>query len=95
MSPPGALSASVTKGARPGASVSIQMEDYTMKTKDPVCSMEIDSIAAFAVETHEGQNYYLCSASCRDKFRSDPGRYAAAAQPKAAHQDGGGHGCCH
>ena len=75
-------------------------KEYEMKTKDPVCGMDIDSTAAFATEHHGGQTYYLCSASCRDKFRQDPARYVQAAQPAAAQAGGSGHaghsghGCC-
>ncbi|MBS2132184.1 YHS domain-containing protein (plasmid) [Burkholderia thailandensis] len=71
-----------------------------MKTKDPVCGMDIDSDAAFAVETHTGRTYYLCSASCRDKFRSDPARYAGTEQHEhkkrgcGCHGSEDGPGCC-
>ena len=72
-----------------------------MKTKDPVCGMDIDTSAAFAVEQREGHSYYLCSASCCEKFRADPARYAAPPQPAAsgiegqgAHGCHRGHGCC-
>ena len=71
-----------------------------MKTKDPICGMDIDSAAAFAAENHGGQTYYLCSAACRAKYRQDPARYAQAAQPAAPHSGGcrhaehAGHGCC-
>ena len=46
-----------------------------MKTKDPVCGMEIDSAAAFATREHMGQAFYFCSQSCVDQFDKDPHRY--------------------
>lgn len=87
-------------GRRPSGAMHELTKEYEMKTKDPVCGMDIDSTAAFATEHHGGQTYYLCSASCRDKFHQDPARYVQAPQPAAAHAGGcghaehSGHGCC-
>lgn len=46
-------------------------------TKDPVCGMSIKSGSAFAKEEHQGKTYYFCSAHCQQKFKADPGKYAA------------------
>src|SRR5215212_4073784 len=46
-----------------------------MKTKDPVCGMEIDSASAFAQREQMGQAFYFCSQSCVDQFDKDPHRY--------------------
>src|SRR5215216_3994800 len=46
-----------------------------MKTKDPVCGMEIDSASAFAQREHMGQTLYFCSQSCVDQFDKNPHRY--------------------
>jgi Cu+-exporting ATPase len=43
---------------------------------DPVCGMSVDpATARGGSATHEGKTYYFCCASCREKFRGDPGRY--------------------
>lgn len=47
-----------------------------MKVTDPVCGMTIESNKAAATEVVQGQTYYFCSASCHDKFRAAPDRYA-------------------
>ena len=46
-----------------------------MQVADPVCGMQIDSTQAVARESYEGQTYYFCSPSCRDKFCTAPERY--------------------
>lgn len=56
-----------------------------MQVTDPVCGMPIDSAKAAATEVAGGQTLYFCSASCHEKFRAAPDRYAknagAAAKP--------------
>lgn len=47
-----------------------------MQVTDPVCGMQIDSAKAAATEHFKDRTYYFCSASCRDKFRTAPDRYA-------------------
>ena len=47
-----------------------------MQVTDPACGMQIDSAKAAATEAFQGRTYYFCSASCRDKFRTAPDRYA-------------------
>lgn len=47
-----------------------------MKVTDPVCGMPLDSDKAAANEVREGRTYYFCSASCHDKFKAAPDRYA-------------------
>src|ERR1019366_9516311 len=49
--------------------------------KDLVCGMDVDPARAKHSTSHEGQNYFFCSAGCLEKFRRDPGKYLA----------GGGH----
>jgi len=44
--------------------------------RDPVCGMEVDPAAAFAVRQHKGQTFYFCSDKCVKSFDEDPGRYA-------------------
>jgi len=48
--------------------------------KDPVCGMTVKTDAPHRAE-HQGKTYYFCSAGCRAKFDSDPGRYLAPPRP--------------
>ncbi len=45
--------------------------------KDPVCGMDIEPTDAFAKEEFEGKLYYFCSATCQDKFKAEPEKYAS------------------
>ena len=44
--------------------------------QDPVCGMSVDPERPAASFEHGGGTYFFCSAGCRDRFRSDPDRYA-------------------
>lgn len=44
--------------------------------KDPVCGMSIRAESAFGRQEYAGRTFYFCSASCQEKFRGDPGKYA-------------------
>ncbi|MBK6980227.1 MAG: YHS domain-containing protein [Betaproteobacteria bacterium] len=76
-----------------------------MKATDPVCGMEIDSVAGGLMQKHEGRQYHFCSTQCKDAFVADPGKYAVAGakgEPGSSgsghhgkHSGSGGHGCCH
>ncbi len=50
--------------------------------KDPVCGMSVDDKAPLK-STYAGKNYLFCSASCKEKFDKEPGRYAPAAGGEA------------
>src|SRR4051812_21598819 len=43
--------------------------------RDPVCGMTMDPATAAASYAYEGQTYYFCCPSCRQKFVADPERY--------------------
>jgi Cu+-exporting ATPase len=45
--------------------------------KDPVCGMSVNPENAKHRMTHEGAEYYFCSAGCRTKFAADPQKYLA------------------
>ncbi|MCA8291862.1 YHS domain-containing protein [Burkholderia vietnamiensis] len=47
-----------------------------MQVTDPVCAMPLESDKAAANEVWQSRTYYFCSASCHDKFRVAPDRYA-------------------
>jgi P-type Cu+ transporter len=46
---------------------------------DPVCGMTVQPESAAEEIRRHSQTYYFCSASCAEKFKSDPDRYAAGA----------------
>ncbi len=57
--------------------------------KDPVCGMSVDPASAQHRFDYKGATYYFCSAGCRTRFASAPGKYlhpaaAAATEVKAA-----------
>jgi len=43
---------------------------------DPVCGMQLQTRDPSLKEVRQGQEYYFCSAECRDEFRSNPSQYA-------------------
>ena len=52
--------------------------------KDPVCGMNVTpGEAGGGHAEHAGRTYWFCSASCRQKFTADPGRYMGAPPPAA------------
>jgi len=64
-----------------------------MKVTDPVCGMSIESAKAAAAETYQGEQFYFCSAGCRDTFKANPAHYAAKARSASGAAAGhGGHG---
>jgi P-type Cu+ transporter len=57
--------------------------------KDPVCGMDVDpKDASGGSARYAGKTYWFCSVSCREKFVTDPKRYAgpspSAASPASA-----------
>ena len=44
--------------------------------KDPVCGMAVTAQSEHHL-SHQGQNYFFCSAKCQGKFAADPERYAS------------------
>ncbi|RYG20736.1 MAG: heavy metal translocating P-type ATPase [Caulobacteraceae bacterium] len=49
--------------------------DGAATVKDPVCGMSVDPATAAHRASHDGQDYFFCSAGCRTKFIGDPARY--------------------
>ncbi len=43
--------------------------------KDPVCGMSVDPATTAHRANHGDQDYFFCSAGCRNKFVADPQRY--------------------
>jgi Cu+-exporting ATPase len=44
---------------------------------DPVCGMKVDPATAKHRLSQQGQDYFFCSARCRERFASDPAKYLA------------------
>ena len=43
--------------------------------KDLVCGMDVDPARTKHSTSHDGKDYFFCSAGCLEKFRRDPGKY--------------------
>lgn len=54
---------------------SLAMAPPPSSTLDPVCGMPVDPAQAGAVLERNGQQFFFCSAQCRDRFLRDPDRY--------------------
>ena len=44
--------------------------------RDPVCNMEIDEQSVAGRSQYQGETYYFCSESCKNKFDQNPQQYA-------------------
>lgn len=44
--------------------------------KDPICGMTVDEKSAKFKSEHMGKTYYFCSAMCKQRFDSNPHKYA-------------------
>jgi Cu+-exporting ATPase len=54
---------------------------------DPVCGMRVATASSRHLD-HEGTRYWFCSDGCRDRFRTEPGRYLAdTGTSRTAHHD--------
>ncbi len=45
---------------------------------DPACGMQVETAHAPASSVLDGQRFFFCSDHCRDRFESDPARFAAS-----------------
>jgi Cu+-exporting ATPase len=54
---------------------------------DPVCGMSVNPSETAHKHDHGGKQYFFCSASCRSKFVSDPGKYLQPAKVEVASPD--------
>ncbi|MGI0019098.1 MAG: YHS domain-containing protein [Nitrososphaera sp.] len=43
--------------------------------KDPVCNMVVDEKNAKFISEAGGKKVYLCSATCKSEFESDPSKF--------------------
>jgi Cu+-exporting ATPase len=60
------------------------------KAIDPVCGMTVDPAKTPHRATHDGQDYFFCGKSCREKFVADPAKFLN--KPLASDQVGHHHG---
>ena len=49
---------------------------------DPVCGMTVNRATAKHRFSHHGQDYFFCSARCRERFVADPLKYLAPKEPE-------------
>ena len=56
------------------------------KAIDPVCGMEVDVESAAAVAQFEGETYYFCNPTCKEKFLADPHSYLEPAPTPGSDQ---------
>lgn len=50
-------------------------KESTVKTKDPVCGMEIDPAKSNVNSTYKGKTYRFCSSHCKADFDKNPAQY--------------------
>jgi P-type Cu+ transporter len=51
---------------------------------DPVCGMRVDPATAKHRFSHNGQDYFFCSARCRQRFEAEPEKFLSPGEPPAA-----------
>ncbi len=51
--------------------------------KDLVCGMNVDPARTKHSTSHEGRDYFFCSAGCLEKFRREPAKYLAGGGQEA------------
>ncbi|MEJ1967458.1 MAG: heavy metal translocating P-type ATPase [Rhizomicrobium sp.] len=59
------------------------MAASTTTVRDPVCGMTVDPKTTPHHATHEGTDYYFCSAKCAAKFAADPDSFVKAKEAAA------------
>jgi len=48
---------------------------------DPVCGMTVDEDETPERAEYKGRTFYFCARACRERFESDPERYAGKVEP--------------
>ncbi|HMS43914.1 MAG TPA: HAD-IC family P-type ATPase, partial [Pyrinomonadaceae bacterium] len=59
------------------------METTVTKVKDPVCGMTIAAESAAGNIEYQGETYYFCSNSCKEKFEANPAQFVSPANRSA------------
>ena len=70
----------------PFSAEAAMQEEAGNKVLDPVCGMVIERADAAATRQLAGETYYLCSASCAEKFDADAMAYVAAIRADGYHK---------
>ena len=70
----------------PFSAEAAMQEEAGNKVLDPVCGMVIERADAAATRQLGGETYYLCSASCAEKFDADAMAYVAAIRADGYHK---------
>lgn len=52
---------------------------------DPVCGMDIDPTHSVATRSHDGETYYFCASTCRERFDAAPAVYLDRLTPASPH----------
>jgi P-type Cu+ transporter len=60
---------------------------------DPVCGMRVDPATAKHRFSHHGQDYFFCSARCRERFEAEPEKFLSPGVPPAAASAGAIYTC--
>jgi xanthine dehydrogenase accessory factor len=69
----------VRRAATERAAAAASVTSAAREARDPICGMTVIAETASHRAEHAGRTYYFCCGACRERFRSDPDRYAAAA----------------
>jgi Cu+-exporting ATPase len=48
-----------------------------MTAIDPICKMRVEEKGAKFTSVYEGKTYYFCNPMCKQRFESNPGKYAS------------------
>jgi P-type Cu+ transporter len=51
---------------------------------DPVCGMKVDPATAKHRLAYKGQDYFFCSARCRERFQAEPEKFLKSREPEPA-----------
>jgi P-type Cu+ transporter len=51
---------------------------------DPVCGMKVDPATAKHRGSHDGHDYFFCSARCRERFAAEPEKFLSPGEPPPA-----------
>ncbi|MBR1125995.1 heavy metal translocating P-type ATPase [Bradyrhizobium lablabi] len=69
-------------GATPHSCCSGKHGNETRTAIDPVCGMKVDPATARHRFAWKGQDYFFCSARCRERFSADPENFLKAREPE-------------
>jgi Cu+-exporting ATPase len=58
------------------------------ETRDPVCGMVVDPVAAKHRAEHDGHTHYFCCGGCKAKFLADPARFLKPADKGVPSMEG-------